>query len=1243
MSSRRAFRACCIAALLTLGTTSDAGAQITTGTISGTVEDSQGGRIPGATVTLISESRGTRSTPVVTSTEGAYVVPNVSPDRYTIEVVMDGFKTSVRRGVDVSSGDRVSIPPLVIDVGGQAETVSVVADTPLVQAQSAERSFTVATTEVENLPLSNRNFASLAALAPGVVGTQRIGGGGQSNFTMDGVSIVDTGNNGQMLQMNVDAIGEVKILTSNYQAEYGRSSGLQITAVTKSGTNRFRGSVYDIIRNSDWNSNTWSNIQSGLPKAVSKQSDWGYTIGGPVGRPGGTNNLFFFYSHEYRPREGGGTVSRFRFPTALERRGDFSQTRDNTGNIFNLIRDSATGLPCTAADTRGCFQDGGIVGRVPQDRLYAPGLAILNNLWPMANVAQQPGMNYNYEVVTPVTKSLTYQPAVRIDYEPAAKLRVTGRFSGQNSAAGRPLTPGSLPGYNDTQRIPGTEWITTWAFTGNYSLNPTTFLEGTYGRSRNYLTNVLMTDVSNVNNVGLGGLPLLYPDGRIVDPGFFAYEALSKSDSPYFADGRIWLPPNFAWGTRIGCPTTNNGGVAAPCPPNLQFPGALNTNITQDVSINLTKVAGRHTLKTGFYWNNSLKAQNINLALGALPFNALMNFSNDANNPLDSGFGYSNAALGIMSVYQQQSRFVEGNYVYNNREFYVQDNWKVSTRLTLDYGLRFVNQQPQHDRYQHSANFLPEQWSLANAPTLYVSACAGGASPCAGTNRQAADPRNGRLLGPGSAVYIGQIIPNSGDTTQGVFQSGQGISEYGHEWPTLAVAPRFGAAYDVTGRQRLIVRGGAGIFYDRTPGDAVQNLVSNPPYSTGVTLRAVRLQDIAASQGNPAAPTAPTQLFAYRYDDGLPSSAQWNVGVQMTLPWSSSLDVSYVGQHAWNQLNATGAGANGQNLNTIDIGAAFLPENQDRTLAPNATPGANAVVADLMRAFRGYGNILQQRGDFWRTYHSIQSTYQRRFRNGVSAEVAWTWSLSDNGTTSLQPRFQHAPDGTISLRDDWDEFVELNKDQGLVKHRVKANFVWDLPNLPYQTNGAANVLAAVVNDWQLSGIVSLDSGTPYSVDFSYQSGGGSVNLTGSPDYPAKIRIVGDPGEGCADNQYQQFNTDAFAGPVSPSVGLESGRNYLTGCGDRTVDLAIARNFRLGATRQAQVRLEVFNVFNTVVYNGRVTTVQYNSPTDQTVRNPQYNADGTLNQTRLTPATAGFGAVTSAQALRSLQLQLRFSF
>ena len=162
---------------------------------------------------------------------------------------------------------------------------------------------------MQNLPVGvSRNFATLTAFTPGVQvqnggTTGRLGGGGQNNIMMDGVSAMDTGNNGQLLQMNVEAIAEVKVLTQSYQAEYGRSSGLQISAVTKSGTNRMRGSAYDVIRNSDWYSNSWANQKNGLPKTVVKEKDLGYSLGGPVGKPGGNNKLFYFYSHEYRPRD----------------------------------------------------------------------------------------------------------------------------------------------------------------------------------------------------------------------------------------------------------------------------------------------------------------------------------------------------------------------------------------------------------------------------------------------------------------------------------------------------------------------------------------------------------------------------------------------------------------------------------------------------------------------------------------------------------------------------------------------------------------------------------------------------------------------------------------------------------------------------------------------------------------------------------------------------------------------------
>ena len=186
-------------------------------------------------------------------------------------------------------------------------------------------------------------------------------------------------------------------------------------------------------------------------------------------------------------------------------------------------------------------------------------------------------------------------------------------------------------------------------------------------------------------------------------------------------------------------------------------------------------------------------------------------------------------------------------------------------------------------------------------------------------------------------------------------------------------------------------------------------------------------------------------------------------------------------------------------------------------------------------------------------------------------------------------------------------------------------------------------LGLLVNDWQLSGILTAGSGARYDISYSYQNGGSSVNLTGSPSYPAMIRIVDDTGKGCSDNQYGQFNVAAFAGPQTGSLGLESGRNYMAGCPDHTLDLSLARNIRLGGARQIQLRLDAFNALNTVVYSGRVTQLQLNSPTDQTVRNPQYLPNGQVDPSRLTPRNAGFGAVTGAQAMRSIQAQIRFSF
>ena len=286
----------------------------------------------------------------------------------------------------------MAVGALTLEVGGATEIVDVKGEAPSIQATQRRALVHASTpTSVENLPIASRSFTALAALAPGVTGTSRIGdrastGGGNTNVMMDGVSTMDTGSNRAIIEMNVESIAEVKVLVSSYQAEYGRSSGLQITAVTKSGTNRFRGSVYDVERNSDWNANSKTNKLNGDPKTVIKQRDWGYSIGGPVGKPGGAaTSCSSSTAQEFEPRTGGNDVTRFRMPTALERQGDFSQTTDNNGNPYPYIKD-----PRFTGDVLG-----GESGRVLRGRrrartdsggsLYQTGLNILK-MYPVPNI-----------------------------------------------------------------------------------------------------------------------------------------------------------------------------------------------------------------------------------------------------------------------------------------------------------------------------------------------------------------------------------------------------------------------------------------------------------------------------------------------------------------------------------------------------------------------------------------------------------------------------------------------------------------------------------------------------------------------------------------------------------------------------------------------------------------------------------------------------------------------------------------
>ena len=1211
-------------------------AQGITGTIAGTVKDAQGGVIPGATITLTSDSRGTVSAPVVTNDSGDFVFPNVVADTYTVQVEMESFRTLKRPGVEVSPGSRIALGTLTIEVGGASEVLTVTAQVPLVQTASGERSFTVNTNQVANLPLANRSYDALLALAPGVNSTPgaltpatRLGDPGGGNFMLDGATAMDPGVNRPASRVSVEAIAEVKVVTSGYQAEFGRSSGLQINAVTKSGTNQFRGSLYDVERKSKWNANSQTNILNGDPKPFQDERDWGFAVGGPVGKPGGSNKLFFYFNLEMNPRNFGNTVTRYRMPTALERNGDFSQTRDNLGNLFPFIKDPLSPNPCSATNTSGCFQDGGVLGRIPANRLYQPGLAILK-WWPLPNLADVPGQAYNYEVTDPSIHLLGYQPLVRLDYQPTPKLR--GNFKFVEYQQPNDPIPGILAGFNDTKEDDYGIWIP--AASVNWTLGKSTYTEVNWGAnyhhqegcsitggSPNFCRNGIPVNASaNRNNAGFGAIPFLFPDANILDPSTFSYEVMSRNESPIWDGTRVLGAPSFTWGSRI----TN-------APPTFQGPFnnfILDTRV-QTINGSITQVAGSHTFKTGYYYFRSLQRRGQGNMLGDL------NFQNDTNNPLDSGFGFANAALGVFSQYNQQSRWGEGAYLAINHEAFVQDNWKVRSNVSLDYGVRFVHQRPQNDDYLKSSTFLPDQWSAANAPLLYVAGCANGVYPCTGTNRQAMNPRTGQFLGPNSALAIGTLVPGTGNTLNGVRTPGDGVPETLYSYPALKAAPRAGAAWDVKGNQQFVVRGSVGLFFDRPPANTVYNTVNNPPFTRNVTVRYGQLQNLSSTG---LTTEAPPSMLVWQVDQPLSSSTQWNTGVQLALPFNAALDVAYTGQHSWGFVQQI-------NVNAIDIGTAFLPQYQDPTQT-STVPGAASTAAlspDLARAFRGFGAINMQQPTVTRTYHSLQVGLNRRFADGIAFGFTDTIGLYDRQTTAL--RLQHNGDGSMSVRDDQELADELLGNNVPQRHIMRANFIYQIPGV------GKGVLSHLSRDWSISGIWSGATGPRYAVSNAghiitpqYQSNGASVNLTGSPDYVARVRLVGDPGSGCSSDPLRQFNAAAFAGPQAGSVGLESGTDYLRGCFISQMDLAIARNVRIGGSRSLQFRFDIFNAFNQAGITNRNTTMQMPSPSQPTtIQNLPFDAAGNVVDARSRPRGAGFGVATAYQDPRTMQVQLRVSF
>src|SRR5262245_23540255 len=719
-------------------------------------------------------------------------------------------------------------------------------------------------------------------------------------------------------------------------------------------------------------------------------------------------------------------------------------------------------------------------------------------------------------------------------------------------------------------------------------INSTTSLELSWGRASNSLNYDLQQEKLFRSAAGLSSLPLLFPS------------AVQSDYVPLFV-----VRPNNNSG-----PTCNAGQYQTDRGP------FTNQNVTHDFVANLTKVFGAHSAKAGFYFNYSFKPQSIFAS-----FNSQIDFTENSNNPFDTGYSYANAATGVFNFYQQASKYALPEWRYKNFEWYAQDNWKPNNRVTLDYGVRFYYWTPQWDTTLQASNFIPDQFNKATAAKLYYPVCVGGA-PGAGCVRRGMDPTLIAQGVPPSLTntveerFIGRLTPGS-NRFNGSFQAGQGISDQLQDGNKFRVSPRIGGVYDLTGKGETILRGGFGIFFDRPQGNMVFDMISNAPGVLNSRIDWGRLQDLTSSGGDPFTTLA---LNPTAFGFIPPRVTQWNVGVQHKLVEEITLDVAYVGSSSTDLLRQV-------QINALPFGATFQPQNQDPTRVPSSLPGATALPNDLLRPYAGYGNIRMWDYSGYGDYKALQTSATRRVNRGFMLSGFWVWSKAQGiNNDDFAAGVPNLTDAEIKHLD----YGLVNYDR---THNFTVNAIWQLPR-----GTDSKGLGYLVNDWMLSGVYRWTSGRPNQINFSIP-GVGAANLTGTDGNPnARIALTCDPGKGYSGDPYRQCsNPECFAPPQPGSKGDETPRYFARQPPLNNLDQSISKNLPIAGRTKGEIRLDIFNFLNTTQFTTINSTVNFASLTDRTITNLPYNSQGQLTQRN------GFGTVSGVAPARTLQLVTRFTF
>ena len=1147
-----------------------ASAQSMAATLSGTVKDPTDAAIPGAKITLTNRATH-ESRSLLTNETGLFVAPDVDPGTYDISVEKQGFKVLSKTGISVTPQGRLSLGELTLQIGSSTDTVTVTADAGQLQLQadSGERSADVTNTQLRDLALNGRNIHDLAKLIPGVaqpgganevsnlsaIGSYSINGNRvtMKDMSIDGSSVTRTDQQAQQVTINPDAVGEVKVLTSNYQAEYGKAGGGIVTVTTKGGGRDFHVDARWFHRHDSLNANSYFNNLSSRPRALYRYNYYGFDVSGPIYIPKLFNRskskLFFFYNEEwYKQLVPQASAQNVEMPTALERNGDFSQSVNGNGAPI-IVRDSGNCLGTSGSGTAQPFP-----GNVIPKSCFFPGAQAVLGLFPTPNTTIG-GNQYNY-----TSQVSSHYPRrediVRVDYLLNDKNRLSGRlinnYDDQVLVYGTTTLSANFPTLGPADRS-GSGY--NYAFTFTSTISPTLINEVIFGHGK-FVTNIVAsTDGYSRAKTGIS-TPLLFPD----------------ANKPYDV-----------------IPSMTFGGLTNQTSPSVSINGSpfFQQIPSYNIIDNLTKVMGKHTVKGGVYYYRAT-AFNTPQSPAQASVDYTSSLGTNSNFPLDAGNPFANALLGVFTSYTQASKKVATNSVYHTVEGYLQDTWRVTPTLTFDYGVRLSYLGPVHDIGKQEGYFEPDLFNPSQAVRLYTPILVNGTVRVVDPGNVPSTPTLANTL---PTNFQGLIVPNSGNPQNGMIYAKDGYITGGY-LQSVRLAPRFGFAWSPF--KATVIRGGFGNSYDRARTDQDNNEAQVPPNVLTPVLYYGSLNNINSTTANGARGTI--GLTAVSPNDTTPHVYSYNLGIQRNVGWGVVLDVSYVGSLGRNLQQVI-------NLNAVPYGATFKAGSQDPTkytngVVPAVQPGLqpayvnaglsfnglNALPQDFLRPFKGYGDISYRNNGASSNYNSLQVSVNRQLSQSLVIGAAYTYSK--NFLTNNSDSDSVNPFNTRAY-----EYRLAGSDQ---THNLVVSYLYRIPAAS-RFVGGKTLAKEIFDGWELSGITILRTGTPAELSPSIAGVTTGAVTTGSNTFGPLFYRTGTP----LFNDNAGVN-DSHINPAALYLGQPGNlapwpRTYYRNPGTNNFDLSLFKNFALGGEGKKflQLRLEMFNAFNHTQFSG------YNTSTNMT--------------------------------------------